>query len=171
TSPCTATGPHPIAPTPARQGGPWHMNRRTALFLTLLSGGLLPPALWAQSRRPRDNAPRGRRSPSRVARRDDEAPEPVPSAAADRLKIRVRFVAAADPRWRYPIHSRLNPMASGPQGQQVWSVKVEDAAMVMTQMGIQQGFKLLADQTVQMINGQTLDVKTLINRDYVAGLQ
>jgi hypothetical protein len=92
-------------------------------------------------------------------------------ATADVLSVRVRFVAAVDTRWRYAVHSRLTPMPSGPQGQQIWRLKVEDAEMVMTQMQVYQGFKLLADQRVEMINGQTLTVETTDSRNYVAGLQ
>jgi hypothetical protein len=248
------------------------MNRRTALFSTLLLGGLLPRSLPAQSPRSRDRDDgRGRRrgagGTTRVARlRDDELSEPDPvapephdeeaepadfphqtgqewrrfdisrytglphsqatndpqsalvdwifrrtgsspwhgekiavlsatrtqlrayhtpkvldqvaemverftDAQADILSIRVRFVAAADPRWRYAVYSRLNLMGSGPHGQQIWSVKVEDAAFVMAQMGITQGFKPLYDQRVEMVNGQTLRVEQSVRQNYVAGLQ
>jgi hypothetical protein len=92
-------------------------------------------------------------------------------AEADILSVRVRFVAAADPRWRYAVYSRLNPLGSGPHGQQIWSVKIEDAAFVMAQMGITQGFKPLYDQRVEMVNGQTLRVEQSVRQNYVAGLQ
>ncbi|HEX8204060.1 MAG TPA: hypothetical protein VF590_26525 [Isosphaeraceae bacterium] len=249
------------------------MNRRTALFSTVLLGGLLPRRLLAQGPRSLDREDgRGRRrSPGgspRLARRSDdelEAPEPIPpepleqeepepagfphqagqawrtfdisrytglphsqatndpqtalvdwifrrtgsspwhgekiavlgatrgqlrayhtpkildqvaemverftDAEADILSVRVRFVAAADPRWRYAVYSRLNPMGSGPHGQQIWSVKVEDAAFVMAQMGIVQGFKPLYDQRVEMVNGQTLRIEQSVRQNYVAGLQ
>jgi hypothetical protein len=100
-----------------------------------------------------------------------EVVERFTDAQADILSIRVRFVAAVDPRWRYSVYSRLNPMGSGPQGQQIWSVKVEDAAFVMAQMGITQGFKPLYDQRVEMVNGQTLRVEQSVRQNYVAGLQ
>jgi hypothetical protein len=247
------------------------MNRRTALFSTLLLGGLLPRGLPAQSPRSRDRDDgRGRRGSggtSRVARRlDDDPPEPEPvapespeeeaepadfprqggqawrnfdisrytglphsqatndpqtalvdwifrrtgsspwhgekiavlsatrtrlrafhtpkvldqvaemverftDAEADILSVRVRFVAAADPRWRYAVYSRLNSMGSGPHGQQIWSVKVEDTAFIMAQMGITQGFKPLYDQRVEMVNGQTLRIEQSVRQNYVAGLQ
>jgi hypothetical protein len=101
----------------------------------------------------------------------EEMVERFTKAEADILAIRVRFVAAADPRWRYAVYSRLNPMGSGPHGQQIWSVKVEDAAFVMAQMGITQGFKPLYDQRVEMVNGQTLRVEQSVRQNYVAGLQ
>ena len=253
------------------------MNRRKALFWTLLAGGLVPGRLLAQapsrrgrdggedSREPEDARPRrGKLSPKRIAHRgDDEGPEAAPApedapeeppphfpeqaghqwrswdiarytalaqdlgrppqtaliewifrrtgssewhgdkiavlvanraklrayhspkvldqvgevverfldAYADVLKVRVRFVAADNPRWRYSNYSRLTPLARGPQGQQVWSAKVEDAAMILAHMGINQGGKPLTDQTVKMVNGQTLTVETTEDRDYVAGLQ
>jgi hypothetical protein len=88
---------------------------------------------------------------------------------SDILRVRVRFVAAADPRWRYLVFNRLTPLMTGPQGQQVWSLKLEDAAMVRSQMQIYQGFKLLADQEVKMVNGQTLMVKSLEDVGYTSG--
>jgi hypothetical protein len=87
----------------------------------------------------------------------------------DVLRVHVRFVAAADPRWRYLVFNRLTPIMSGPQGQQVWAIKVEDAAMVRSQMAIYQGFKLLGDQEIKMVNGQTLQVKTLEDVGYISG--
>ena len=92
----------------------------------------------------------------------DEVVERFIDAYADVLKVRVRFVAADSPKWRYAIFSRLNPLGSGPQGQQIWSVKAEDAAMVIAQIGINQGGKPLTDQTVQVVNGQKITVETLV---------
>lgn len=242
------------------------MNRRKALFLTLLAGATAPARALAQARRARDpqadDAPRGKPAPKRVARRPeadesdiapaeggpegppadfpeqaghqwrewdiarytaqapnqgrpqadiiewifrrtgttewhgeklavlgagraklrayhnpkvldqvDEVVERFIDAYADVLKVRVRFVAADSPKWRYAIFSRLNAMGSGPQGQQIWSVKPEDAAMVIAQIGINQGGKPLTDQTVQVVNGQKITVETLSPHSYVAGLQ
>ena len=101
----------------------------------------------------------------------NEVVERFNDAYADVLKVRVRFVAADSPKWRYAIFSRLNPLGSGPQGQQIWSVKAEDAAMVIAQIGINQGGKPLTDQTVQVVNGQKITVETLSPHSYVAGLQ
>jgi hypothetical protein len=90
---------------------------------------------------------------------------------ADVIKLRVRFVAASDTRWRYAVMSRLIPIASGPQGQQVYTLDAEDAAMVRTQMQVYQGFKLLLDQERKIINGQTLYVARELPVDYVVGPQ
>jgi hypothetical protein len=90
---------------------------------------------------------------------------------SDVIKIRVRFVSATDTRWRYAVMSRLIPIASGPQGQQVYSLDAEDAAMVRTQMQVYQGFKLLLDQERKLINGQTLYVARELPVDYVVGPQ
>lgn len=87
------------------------------------------------------------------------------------LSVRARFVAAADPRWRYAVNSRLNLVETGPQGQQIWALRAEDAAMVLSQMQVFQGFMLLADKKVEMINGQTLTLETIAKRNYVASLQ
>ncbi len=88
----------------------------------------------------------------------------------DYLSLRVRFVAAVDTRWRYAVYSRLTPVSTGPQGQQIWTMKMEDAAFVLAQMQVYQGFRLLADQKVEMANGQTLTVKTSEQRGYTGGM-
>ena len=90
---------------------------------------------------------------------------------SDFLKIRIRVVTAADTRWRYAVATRLTPIAIGEQGQQVWSLGVEDAAMVRTQMQVYQGFKLLIDQEITMINGQTLTVAKELDIEYISGPQ
>ena len=46
-----------------------------------------------------------------------------------------------------------------------------EAAMTLTQMQVQQGFRKLADQRVEMINGQTLSIRTFEPRSYAGGLQ
>ena len=100
-----------------------------------------------------------------------EVIERFTNAVGDFLSIRVRFVAAVDTRWRYAVYSRLTPVGNGPQGQQIWTLKVEDAAFVLAQMQVYQGFRLLTDQKVEMVNGQTLTVKTSEPRGYTGGLQ
>lgn len=107
----------------------------------------------------------------KILKQVDEMVERFRDATADVLAVRVRFVAAADTRWRYAVFTRLNLIGSGPQGQQIWNLKVADAEMVMAQMQVHQGFKLLADQKVEMINGQTLSIETAENRTFVGGLQ
>jgi len=100
-----------------------------------------------------------------------EVIERFTNAESDYLSIRVRFVAAVDTRWRYAVYSRLTPVVGGPQGQQVWTLKVEDSAFVLAQMQVYQGFRLLIDQKVDMVNGQTLTVKTSEARGYTGGMQ
>lgn len=87
------------------------------------------------------------------------------------LTVRVRFMAAQDPRWRYSIFGRLNRVATGPHGQQVWSISREDANLVHTQLLVYPSFKPLADQTVKLVNGQTLTVDTREDLQYFAGAQ
>jgi hypothetical protein len=101
----------------------------------------------------------------------DEVIERFVNAQSDFLSVRVRFIAAVDTRWRYAVYSRLTPVGSGPQGQQIWTLKVEDSAFVLAQMQIQNGFRLLTDQKVDMVNGQTLTVKTSEPRGYSGGMQ
>jgi hypothetical protein len=92
------------------------------------------------------------------------------NAVSDFLSVRVRFVAAADTRWRYAVYSRLTPVGSGPQGQQIWTLRVEDSAFVLAQMQVYQGFRLLTDQRVEMVNGQTLTIKTSEPRSFIGGM-
>ncbi len=91
---------------------------------------------------------------------------------ADALRIRVRFIAADRPSWRYVHYSRLTSLGRGPQGQQIWSASDADAAVILAQfLGGSAGKQLNPDQTYKMINGQTLTIETLEDREYNAGLQ
>jgi hypothetical protein len=101
----------------------------------------------------------------------EEVVERFTNATNDILSIRVRVVAAVDPRWRYAVYSRLTPVGSGPQGQQIWTLKMDDASYVLAQMQLHQGFKLLVNQKYEMINGQTLKVETSMARSFNGGLQ
>ena len=101
----------------------------------------------------------------------DEVVERFTNAVNDFLSIRVRVVAAVDPRWRYAVYSRLTPVGSGPQGQQIWTLKMDDAAFVLAQMQLNQGFKLLVNHQYPMINGQTLKIETTIARSFAGGMQ
>lgn len=101
----------------------------------------------------------------------EEIVERFTGATADVLSVRVQFIAAVDTRWRYSVFSRLTPVGSGPQGQQIWTLRLEDSALVLSQMQIQQGFRKLVDQRVSMVNGQTLTIKTAEPRSYSGGIQ
>src|SRR3954471_9433362 len=84
------------------------MNRRTALFSTLLLGGLLPRGLLAQGTRARDRDDAGgrRRSPgggTRVGRRRDNEPtepEPVAPEAPDEEPEPADFPHQVGQVWR-----------------------------------------------------------------------
>ena len=92
------------------------------------------------------------------------------NAVEDMLSVNVQIVAAVDPRWRYTVYSRLTYVGGGPQGQQIWTMKMDDAALVLSQMQVQQGFRPLARGRLEMINGQTVRWKTLEERTFVGGL-
>jgi hypothetical protein len=92
-------------------------------------------------------------------------------ATAEILSVRVRFVATQDTRWRYAVHERLKRIATGPHGQQLYTISPDDASTIRTQMMLYQGFKLLADKTVRMYNGQTMTMETSDIVDYVGGTQ
>jgi len=101
----------------------------------------------------------------------DEVVERFTGAKEDVLSIHVQFIAAVDTRWRHTVFSRLQSVGSGPQGQQIWMMRVEDAALVLSQMQVQQGFRKLADQRIDMVNGQTLTIKTSEPRTFSGGIQ
>ncbi len=105
-----------------------------------------------------------------VLQQVDEIVSRFVEATADTLRIQVQFIAAVDPRWRYTVYSRLTYVGGGPQGQQIWTMKSRDAALVLTQIQIQQGFRPLAKEGVEMINGQSLLIKTREPRTFVGGL-
>jgi hypothetical protein len=101
----------------------------------------------------------------------DEVVERFVQAQDDILAIRVRIIRTDNTRWRYPVFSMLTPVPqSGPQGQQIWTMKVDVAAHVLAQMQVQ-GHKMLVNQRYEMVNGQTLKVETTVARGYVGGLQ
>jgi len=94
------------------------------------------------------------------------------NATDDILSIHVQFIAAVDTRWRYSVFSHLTPVGSGPQGQQIWTMRLEDAALVLSSMQMQQGFRKLADERYEMLNGQTLKFKRFDKRSFAGtGLQ
>jgi hypothetical protein len=242
------------------------MNRRTAMLLTMLLGGLVPRGLWAQetrsrratdsqSNRGRSLRPAGAKEPDAdVDDRDAEAPvaedppagllrepgfqmrtfdiarytrvaqgqqnpqkaiidwvfrrtgsadwhgekiavlcasktqlkaynspeilkqvgeivERFTNATEDVLAVHVRFFVTSDTRWRHTIFSQLTPVGNGPQGQQIWTLRMTDSALVISQMQLQQSFRKLADERVEMVNGQTLAVRTTEPRTFAGGMQ
>jgi hypothetical protein len=105
-----------------------------------------------------------------VIKQVDEIVSRFVEAAADTLKIQVQFIAAVDPRWRYTVLSRLTYVGGGPQGQQIWTMKSRDSALVLSQIQIQQGFRPLAKVGLEIVNGQTVTYKTREPRNFVGGL-
>ncbi len=93
-------------------------------------------------------------------------------AHADFLTLTVRVVAANDSRWRFAVYKRLNLIGTGPQGQQVWHLRPEDATMIFNQLQVTQGARELTRKTkFNMINGQTAKLVTTSPRPYTGGLQ
>lgn len=93
------------------------------------------------------------------------------NARADKLTIRVRFIVAADTRWRYTVYSRLNQNSAGPQGQRIWTVPPEVAAQILALQAIDQRFTLLDDRSYDMFNGQNLEMQTAAKVPYAGTLQ
>ncbi len=100
----------------------------------------------------------------------DEIVERFVRSTADILRLRVQYVAAVDPRWRYSEYSKLTYVGSGPQGQQIWTIDARNAAGMLAQMQVQQGFRPLSKESVEMINGQTIGIDTAAKRTFVGGL-
>jgi hypothetical protein len=106
-----------------------------------------------------------------ILKQVDEVVERFTNAKDDVLSVHVQFIAAVDSRWRYSVFSRLTYVGSGPQGQQIWTMRLSDAALVLSQMQVQQGFRKVEDQRIEMVNGQTLTIKTAAPHTYAGGLQ
>jgi hypothetical protein len=100
-----------------------------------------------------------------------EVVERFVDAQSDYLSLTVRIVAAADSRWRFSVFKRLNLMGTGPQGQQVWTLRAEDATMILNQLQIANGARELAKEKFEMINGQTANLSTTSKRPYTGGLE
>ncbi len=92
-------------------------------------------------------------------------------ADADVLTVRVRFLAAADSRWRYTAYSKLTPVGTGPQGQQIWQTSDSNVESVIALMQVWQGFKSLEDKKFEVLNGQTLRVESFLKKAYPGGVQ
>ncbi len=100
-----------------------------------------------------------------------EVIERFTNASDDILAIHVRFFVTSDTRWRHSVYSQLTPVGNGPQGQQIWTLRMSDAALVISQMQLQQGFRKLADERVEMVNGQILTIRTAEPRTFAGGMQ
>ena len=124
-----------------------------------------PAALWANR-----NYLYAYNSPE-ILKQVDDIVERFVNAVEDTLNVHVQVVAAVDPRWRYTVYSRLTYVGGGPQGQQIWTMEMNDAALVLSQMQVQEGFRKLARGKFEMINGQTVKYRTKEERTFVGGLQ
>jgi hypothetical protein len=100
-----------------------------------------------------------------------ETVERFTNAETDVLSVQVRFIAASDPRWRTVVNQRLTPVLTGEQGQQAWFCSVPDAEQVINQMQLWQGFKLLGNTKVEVLNGQTVKFEQTEARSFTGGVQ
>jgi hypothetical protein len=107
----------------------------------------------------------------KILKQVSEIVERFTDAQANVISVRVRFIAAADSRWRYAVHQRLTPLGSGPQGQQIWYTSVADAEMVISQMQVWQGFRLLGNTNAEVLNGQTLKFTRTDDKAFTGGIQ
>ncbi|WZO99211.1 hypothetical protein EP7_000810 [Isosphaeraceae bacterium EP7] len=107
----------------------------------------------------------------KVLKQVQEVVERFTEAEFDILSLRVQMVAAGDSRWRYLQFARLNLIGTGPQGQRLWTVPHDVATQLVTRMQDTPGFLNLADQTIQLINGQTLTFERFTSQTYNGSLQ
>lgn len=110
-------------------------------------------------------------SPAMLKKVNDVVRRFTNPAETNWLAFRVRFVRAADTRWRYLVHSRMSTLATGPQGQQVWTLSPTDAQMVLSQMGMYRGFEILVDRKLKVVNGQTFTVEKSEPVEFKGGVQ
>lgn len=108
---------------------------------------------------------------AKVIEQVEKVVEQFVEATANVLSVRVRFIAAADPQWRYAAFARLNAIGNGPQGQQIWHTTAAEVESIIAQMQVWQGFKLLEDTKKDVLNGQTLYVERFLKRTYPGGMQ
>jgi hypothetical protein len=106
-----------------------------------------------------------------IVKQVGEIVERFTNATEDVLGVHVRFFVTSDTRWRHTVFSQLTPVGNGPQGQQIWTMRMTDSALVISQMQLQQSFRKLADERVEMVNGQTLTVRTTEPRTFAGGMQ
>ncbi len=106
-----------------------------------------------------------------ILKQVNEVIERFTNATDDILAVHVRFFVSTDTRWRHSVFSQLTPVGNGPQGQQIWTLRMSDAALVVSQMQVQQGFRKLADEQVEMVNGQVLTIRTAEPRTFAGGMQ
>jgi hypothetical protein len=107
----------------------------------------------------------------KMLKKVDDVVKRFTKPVADMLTIHVRFVRAADTRWRYLVHSRLTSIGTGPQGQQIWTLNASDASSLQAQMQQYRGFETLFDRKMKVVNGQTLEVDQTQPVDYIGGVQ
>jgi hypothetical protein len=100
-----------------------------------------------------------------------EVVERFVDAESDLLSLTVRVVATVDSRWRFAVYKRLNLLGTGRQGQQVWTLRPEDATMILNQLQIATGARELAKEKFEMINGQVAKLETTVKRPYTSGLE
>jgi hypothetical protein len=106
-----------------------------------------------------------------VLKQVDEVVERFVKATDDTLSVHVQYIAAVDTRWRYTVFSQLTFVGSGPQGQQIWTMRPSDAALILSQMQLQQGFRSLLNKEYPMVNGQTMKIASAKEMKYTSGLK
>lgn len=108
---------------------------------------------------------------TKVIRQVAEIVDRFVNAKNDSISLRARVIAASNPRWRYTVFSRLETIATGPQGQQAWLLKGDDLALILAQLQLQNGVREISNKQIDLINGQTLSMRRMEPRNYVSGLR
>ncbi|WP_205678663.1 hypothetical protein [Aquisphaera insulae] len=106
-----------------------------------------------------------------ILKQVDDVVERFTGATDDILSVHVRYFVAADTRWRHQVFSQLTAVGNGPQGQQIWTMRMADAAMMVSQLQSQKTLRALPEERFEMLNGQTLTHKQAQPRTFAGGMQ
>jgi hypothetical protein len=106
-----------------------------------------------------------------ILKQVSEIVERFTNATEDVIRVHVRFFVSSDTRWRHTVFSQLTPVGNGPQGQQIWTMRMSDAQLAIGQMQTMQNVRKLADEQVDMVNGQQLTIRTSEPRTFAGGMQ
>jgi hypothetical protein len=86
------------------------------------------------------------------------------------VPIRVQFVMTTDLNWRSGLVHLLKPLAYGTEGQQVWLLAPEDAALLRHRLPPERALGSMTQQVVAS-NGQETCVESGRSVNYISGLE
>jgi hypothetical protein len=104
---------------------------------------------------------------TQVAEIVDRFVRPVQSQVA----MRMQFVAATDLDWRSGLVHLLEPLATGSDGQQIWLIAPEDAALLRERLRLDRPGREPLEHRLVTHNGQTATVQTGQPVNYISGVE